>query len=63
MVDLKTVTESIKAAREFIARAELVNEVLTKDKHAGALGTKETSALRRQSMELTRILSKLRKSS
>ncbi len=50
----------IKEAKEFIERAKVVLERAKEDKYI-FFGCKETGALRRQSLELTRALAELRK--
>ena len=55
-----TTGKAVAAAKEFLLRAEsLTDEDLS---HAGrGFGTQRTGSLRRQSMELTRILAEMRR--
>ena len=56
------VTESIREAREFIRRAEIVVAESKKVQNFGyTLTGKKSAGLRRQSMELTRALSYMRR--
>ncbi len=54
-----TITKAVKEARVFLKRAE---ELMASDfEWLGITGSRRTAALRRQSMELTRALSEMRK--
>jgi hypothetical protein len=52
--------EAIKEANEFVQRAKLVLKEHDEPTNGHLWGDKNTAALRRQSMELTRALSKMR---
>lgn len=58
----KTIIESMKEAQEFIKRAKECLKELEEDKHDSYIGgTGKSGALRRQSMELSRSLTELRR--
>lgn len=75
MMTLKTIRETKKEALEFVSRANTVIDLMTKyilnsetnktSRDCAAvwltISCKETGALRRQSMELTRVLAELRR--
>lgn len=52
---------AIQEAERFIIFANLALDRLNSDKYAEFVGTKETAAARRASMDLTRALAQLRK--
>lgn len=54
-----TLKEAVQEAQEFLNRAKTVLEEEISSEHY--YGSIHTSALRRQSMELTRVLARLRK--
>ena len=56
-----TIKEAMKEAKEFIERAKAVLERRKIEGKAVYFGCKETGALRRKSMDLTRALARLRK--
>ena len=59
-MNLKKIKTSIDAAEEFIKRANALKEK-EPESDTWFWGSKESSALKRQSMELTRALAELRK--
>ncbi len=59
-MNIKTILEAEAEAKEFIKRCKAVKEVAQSSVYC-FFGCPETGALRRQSLELTRSLAKLRK--
>ena len=59
-VTIETIDEAINETQRFIDKAREARRRLNVDKYA-VYGCKETAAVRRSSMDLTRILVKLRK--
>lgn len=57
---IEDVRKSVELAKEFISRAKELEKVST-NASGHVWGCKESGALRRQSMELTRQLAKMRK--
>ena len=57
---LEAVIKAQQFAREFDRRAAALREKYEEDSLASLLGSKESSALRRTSMDLTRVLADLR---
>lgn len=59
-MDLRKVNKVEKEAKEILARCDAVKE-RAKEDHMCFYGCKETSSLKRQSLELSRALSELRR--
>lgn len=59
-MNIETIIQAIDEARRFIEAAKAAEKRLKVDKFA-ALGSKETAACRRASMDLTRALARLRR--
>ena len=56
----RTLNESISEAKRFLKKASLLKEAIAKDPYWGTCGCKESAAVKRSSMDLTRVLSDLR---
>ena len=56
----RTLNEAISEAERFLKKASLLKEVIVKDANWDFFGCKESAAVKRSSMDLTRVLADLR---
>lgn len=57
----REINEAKKSAKEFIARVSEYEARVSEDDYLELVGTRESGAVRRASMDLTRALSKMRR--